>query len=289
MASILPAAVIGSSAIGAIGSSSAASQQEQAANQASQVQLQMFNQTQANEQPYMQGGFNALQALLYGEGLPGTTAQAPGSAPAGGAPGQTIQLPGGGSYTIPGTPGATAPGTPAPQITGGLGFGSLDKPFNPADLANTPGYKFQLQQGLDALQNSASATGGLGGGNTLKALMGYGQGLASETYQQQLQDYMAQQQQSFNQLDTLAGSGQNAAANLGAIGSQVAGNIGSNIIGAGNAAAAGTVGVTNALTGGIGDLSSNYLLSSILGQGGLGGGSVFGGGGGGYSTVPLGG
>ncbi len=163
--------------------------------------------------------------------------------------------------------------------------GSLSAPFNPANLAQTPGYQFALQQGEQGVADQASATGGVGGGNTLKALTQYGQGLASTTYQQQFNDYLTQQQQQFGNLQTLAGSGQNAAANLGALGAQTGQNIGNNIIGAGNASAAGTVGATNAITGGINNLSSNYLLSSLLGGGGSGlfsgggGTSVFNGGG----------
>jgi hypothetical protein len=220
----MPFAII-SALISANGAQSAAKTQANAANQATQAQLQMFNQTQANEAPYLAAGGNALQTLMQGEGL--TTG----------------------------------------QNNANVANGSLTAAFNPANLAQTPGYQFTMQQGLQALLDSQSATGGVGGGNTLKAITQYGQGLASTTYQQQLQDYMAQQQQQFSQLQTLAGSGQNAAANLGALSANVGQSVGSNIIGAGNASAAGTVGATNAATGAISNLSSNYLLSSLLGGG----------------------
>jgi hypothetical protein len=223
---ILAGAALLGSGISALGASSAASTQANAADQASAVQLQMFNQTQANEAPYLAAGGNALAALLKGEGL-----------------------------------GAG---------TNGSGTGPLNAPFNPGDLTKTPGYQFTLQQGEQAMLDQQSAVGGVAGGNSLKALTGYAEGLANTTYQQQLQDYMAQQQQQFGQLQTIAGSGQNAAANLGALSGQAATNIGNNIIGAGNASAAGTIGVTNALTGGISSLGSNYLLASLLGGGGGG-------------------
>jgi hypothetical protein len=227
----IAAAIVGgsvlSAGIGAFGASSAASSQEAAANQASQTQLAMFDQTQANEAPYLAAGGNALKTLMQGEGL--------------------------------------APGQNNPNVANG----SLSAPFDPSKLAQTPGYQFELQQGEQALLDQRSATGGVGGGNTLKALMGYGEGLASENYQQQFNNYMAQQQQQFGNLQTLAGSGQNAAANLGALGAQTGQSIGQNIIGAGNAAAAGTVGAANAVTGGINNLSSNYLLKNLLGGGGI--------------------
>lgn len=154
------------------------------------------------------------------------------------------------------------------QSNSNVANGSLVAPFNPANLDQTPGYQFTLNQGLQGILDSASATGGVGGGNTLKAITNYGQGLASTTYQQQLQNYMAQQQQQFGELQNVAGSGQNAAANLGAIGAQTAGQIGSNTIGAGNAAAAGTVGATNAITNGASNIGSNYLLAQLLQGGG---------------------
>lgn len=55
-----------------------------------------------------------------------------------------------------------------------------------ANWQNTPGYQFQLNQGLGALQNSAAANGGLLTGNTMQALQNYGQGLANTTYNQYL-------------------------------------------------------------------------------------------------------
>lgn len=158
----------------------------------------------------------------------------------------------------------------SPGSTGNIANGSLNAPFDPSKLAQTPGYQWQLGQGEQAVTNAASATGGVGGGNTLKALTNYGQGLASTTYQQQLADYMAQQQQSFGQLQTVAGSGQNAAAQLGALGNQSATTIGNDLTSGAAATAAGQVGSANALTGGISGLSSNFLLASLLGGGGAG-------------------
>jgi hypothetical protein len=46
----------------------------------------------------------------------------------------------------------------------------------------SPGYQFQLGEGLRAVQNSAAAQGNLGSGGTLRALMQYGQGLADQDY-----------------------------------------------------------------------------------------------------------
>lgn len=58
-----------------------------------------------------------------------------------------------------------------------------------------PGYQFTLQQGTDAINKNAAANGTLMSGNTGKALMDYGQGLASTTYgnvyNRALQGYLA--------------------------------------------------------------------------------------------------
>jgi hypothetical protein len=57
-------AVAGSAIVGGIASENAASSQEAAANNATQAQLQMFQQTQQNEQPFIQGGQQTFQQLL---------------------------------------------------------------------------------------------------------------------------------------------------------------------------------------------------------------------------------
>lgn len=49
-----------------------------------------------------------------------------------------------------------------------------------ANLVNDPGYQFRLQQGQEALENSAAARGNLLSGATLKDLQDYSQGLASQ-------------------------------------------------------------------------------------------------------------
>lgn len=83
-----------------------------------------------------------------------------------------------------------------------------------AQAAATPGYQFQLQQGLKALQNSAAARGGLLAGGTAKAINDYAQGQAStnygNTYNQALQAY----QTNFGNQYALAGQGLNASTNL---------------------------------------------------------------------------
>ncbi len=53
----------------------------------------------------------------------------------------------------------------------------------PEEALNDPGYKFRLQQGQQALEQSKAAQSTLRGGATLKALSDYGQNSASQEYQ----------------------------------------------------------------------------------------------------------
>jgi len=76
-----------------------------------------------------------------------------------------------------------------------------------------PGYGFAMDQGVQALDRSAAARGGLYSGAQGKALTGFGQGLANQEWGNWL-----------SQLSGVAGSGQNAATNI----AQGTGNILSN-------------------------------------------------------------
>lgn len=57
-----------------------------------------------------------------------------------------------------------------------------------AKLEATPGYQFQMDQGLQAVQRKSAAAGMLGTGNTLMALTDYGQAQALNFYQTNLQN-----------------------------------------------------------------------------------------------------
>lgn len=155
-----------------------------------------------------------------------------------------------------------------------------------AQAAQTPGYQFQLQQGLGAMQNSQAAQGGLIGGNAMTALNNYAQGAASANYQQVYQNALTQYQQAynifqgnqtneFNRLASLSGAGQTAAQTLGQQGQSAAGNvtninataggqIGNSLMAAGGATASGYAGLANSLSGGVGNATQYALLNSIL-------------------------
>ena len=94
------------------------------------------------------------------------------------------------------------------------------------DLQNTPGYNFQLQQGLQSVNNSAAAKGTLLSGQQVKAVNDYAQGQASTGYQsawdRAQQAYQAafarnqsQKNNTFSQLQSMANNGQQAATTQG--------------------------------------------------------------------------
>lgn len=285
------ATVIGGSAIlGAYTASRASAAQSQAAGEATQAQrdisaqqMDIQSQTadkqlalqreQYNKQielgePFRQGGITGQNMLL-------AQLQGPyGSAKFGGVPGYD----------------------PA----------SAMRNFGASDFQADPGYAFRLSEGMKALDRTAASRGGLLSGATLKGAQQYGQGLASQEYQNAFNRYQANRAQqaqeygnAFNRFQTertntlaplqsLAGVGQSATqqaqqaaqnyatgatntyGTLGAGQTSALGAFGaaqgSNIIGAGNARASGYVGGANALSGGVGQALNFYQNQNLVNQ-----------------------
>lgn len=115
-----------------------------------------------------------------------------------------------------------------------------------AQLEATPGYQFQLQQGQEAIQNQASASGLVNGGNTLKALTSFGQGLAGTTYQNAFNNanttFNTNQNATLNDLTAAAGTGLNASGQLNSAAQNAGNQIASNTIGGAGAQASNTLG-----------------------------------------------
>lgn len=154
---------------------SAAQTQAQAANNAANLQYlaeqqalgfqqQQFNTLQGNIAPFLAGGgqygadlsnqINALNTNVVGT-FPHTVTDA---------------------YSATENPLAAA--------------NTFQLPSNLALLAQTPGYQFTLQQGLEATQNGFAAQGLGTSGAALKGAANYAENLASTTYQQQFQNYL---------------------------------------------------------------------------------------------------
>lgn len=141
-------------------------------------------------------------------------------------------------------------------------YGSFTQPFDVEQFYNyaDPGYAFELQQGTQALQNSAAAQSGALSGAALKDLLGYSQNFARTGYNDAFNRYQTQQGNIFSRLASIAQLGQNAAAGVGSTGANIAGNAGQAISNAGGAAGAGIVGAGNSLGSGLSDywLWKNY-------------------------------
>lgn len=58
------------------------------------------------------------------------------------------------------------------------------------DYKNQTGYQFQMDQGTGAINDNAASRGLLQSGSTAKALQGYGQGLASNTFNSYISNLM---------------------------------------------------------------------------------------------------
>jgi hypothetical protein len=127
-----------------------------------------------------------------------------------------------------------------------------------------PGYAFRMSEGMKGLERSAAARGGLLSGSALKGIQRYGQDLASQEYQNAFNRYQTSRTNTLNPFASLAGVAQSSANTLGTAAGQLGGQIGSNIIGAGNAAAAGQIGSANAIASGLGQGVNFYQNQQFM-------------------------
>ena len=127
-----------------------------------------------------------------------------------------------------------------------------------------PGYAFRMSEGMKALERSAAARGGLLSGATLKGTQRYGQDLASQEYQNAFNRYQAERAGTLNPYQALSGTAQTSANTLTNAASNLGTQLGSNIIGAGNAAAAGQIGSANAIVGGVGQGINFYQNQQLM-------------------------
>lgn len=258
------AAIVGGG-IAAYGSNKAAQTQASAAREAGAVQSDVADRQLAlqkrqyeegvqRQQPFLTAGTNALARMQAGE------------------------------FTQPAAFNVNDPRYAQP---GAFSFGKND-------FEADPGYAFRLSEGQRALERTAAARGGLISGTALKAASRYSGDLASQEYQnayaRALTGYGTQVDRSntafsrgltgynadvaradtgYNRLAGMAGVGQTttqqlnaAGANYAGAGSATLGNygtaMGNSIMGAGNASAAGTLGMANTLASGLQTAASSY-------------------------------
>lgn len=150
--------------------------------------------------------------------------------------------------------------------TGAQGYGSLMRDFGMEDFKADPGYAFRLSEGQKALERGTAARGGLGGGRYMKDLTRFGQDNASQEYGNAFNRFQANRANKLNPLQAFIGQGQSATNAIGNAAGQYGASAGGNMIGAGNAQAAGRIGAANAITGGISQYQNSQFNNRLLGM-----------------------
>ena len=142
-------------------------------------------------------------------------------------------------------------------------YGELLKPFTIADWKQlSPAYKFQREQGIQGVLNASAPNMGALSGAAQKDLISYNQNLANTSFQNAYNMYQTQQGNIYDRLAGLMQLGQNAAANLGTQGTQLAGQQAQSATNIGTALGAGQVGAANAWSGALSNLGYIPYLTS---------------------------
>ena len=148
-----------------------------------------------------------------------------------------------------------------------LGIGPKGQRLSPQQinqqLTQMPGYQFQLSQGLDATKRQAAAMGLGLSGNTLQALNKYGQGLASTSYQTQLENLLSP-------IKIGEAAATNQAANVGQVGTNLGNIYGAQGANQANIATGMVGGVTNALGQGVNQYVTQNTLQGLTNTGAVG-------------------
>lgn len=151
--------------------------------------------------------------------------------------------------------------------------------------AQTPGYQFQLQAGLDAMNNSAAGRGSLLTGRTLADLNNYAQGTASTNYQNTFnnsltqynsayQTFLNNQSNLYNRLFGFSGLGLNATQGAAGAVQNATSDMANLQKQYGEAEAGGILGKANAMSNMFGGLTNSLSDFASLFNGNTNNGSV---------------
>lgn len=177
---------------------------------------------------------------------------------------------------------------------GAAGYGSYAEMPTMNQLQMDPGYQFRFEQGMRGVNASAAANAGLQSGAALKAATGFGQGMATQEYQNAYNRFMANRQQAAEAMSGLAGRGAGVAQGLGQQAVSTGANVANTMLGAGQALgqglenigqarASGYMGGATALSQALQAPAQNYLAYSMMdrfapqGAQSIGGGGYYGG------------
>ena len=221
-----------------VGGMSQSSAYGKAAQESTDAQMAMYNQSRTDQLPLFRGEEEAFAQYLYGMGE-----QVPSSL-------QKV-LPKGWSPT-----GAK---------------GQYMQPYNAEQMYSDPGYQFRLQQGNNSLMAQGAGTGMYGSGNLGVALSNYNQQAASQEYSGSYGRY----QDTVNRLAGLAGQATTTSQALGQQSLQTGTNIGNTLMQGGTNQASAMMNMYNQM-GSMGGNMMNYGMLSNMMQGQGGGSSMSG-------------
>jgi hypothetical protein len=154
----------------------------------------------------------------------------------------------------------------AEQMKASPEYGSLMRDFTMEDYQEDPGLAFRREQGERGLARARASQGMLRSGSYLKDAMKYNSGLASQEFGNSYDRFNNNNSMRFNRLASVIGAGQTSAGQLGQAAGQFGQQIGSNIMGAGNATAAGQVAGANAWGNTLGQIGSAYQQNQLMNQ-----------------------
>lgn len=175
------------------------------------------------------------------------------------------------------------------QDPAGSGFGDspLTRKFTMGDFYADPvtqaGLQFGLDEGTKGLNRMAAARGSLNSGAALKDLTRFGTDYAGTKANESYGRFTNDQNQLYNKLAAVSGSGQVAQQNTSSLGAQTATNVGNLISAQGNARGAASIAQGNAFSNGfntVGNLWNqqnmvNQLTNSGAGNGYFGGPGMY--------------
>ena len=287
MVAVAGATVVGG-ALSSSATGSAASAQAKSADRAADLQYEQYLKGVELQEPFRQAGMLGQNRLMTLLGL-GGTAQYDDTAYNKALANYNAELAAldPSKYTVGGGEGgegtfnqaafdAARAGIVAPNReqfrmvggdTGAADFGKYaTAEYTPEMFAKgiDPGYQFRLKEGMQGLERSAAARGGLLSGGTLKGIQRYGQDMASQEYTNAFNRYQAERTGTLNPFQSMAGQGQSTANTLTNLGMNYANQAGEAYMGAGNARASGYVGQANAIGGAIGNISNQYYQNQLL-------------------------
>lgn len=261
----------------------AAASQLTAARESNQLTSDVYRQGMANMAPQQYGSQLALSALLSGVGLGPLVNKAQTG---------TAFNPALGNYTNHQGQAVDAGGN---VINTGSGLGNLNygasnqelaaaanpyaglfqEQFTGQDIYKDPSYDFRFNEGVRALRAQQAAGGNRGGDEASKRLVAFGQDYGSQEYDKMLGRYRLQKEDLYNKLSGMAGL--NTGTQMAQLGQNAASTMGSNLMSGAksasdyltsgaNAQAAGQVGSTQALVGGLSNAASSWYGNQLMNQ-----------------------